>query len=102
MPFLEFHPRTFSAFSVSAHAPAQSGVYGISNASKWIYIGSADNIRDALMGHLQQTDPSILKQHPTGFVFELCDRGQRPQRQDRLIQEYEPICNRHWSAHGKV
>ena len=77
------------------YAPVASGVYGISNAREWIYIGQADNIQDALLNHLQDLSTSLLERQPTGFVFELCDGARRPARQDRLVFEYEPVCNRH-------
>jgi hypothetical protein len=95
MPFEQIFPRSFTAVSVREHAPTASGVYGISNAIEWIYIGETDNIRDTLLGHLRELDTSLLKRQPTGFVFEVCDRAKRPARQDRLVLEYEPACNRH-------
>lgn len=88
-------PHAFSIGSVRAQAPAASGVYGITNRNEWIYIGEADNIRDRLMEHLADDLGSDIHSHaPTGFAFELCDRGARADRQDRLVQQYEPICNR--------
>jgi excinuclease UvrABC nuclease subunit len=100
MPFSEHFPRSFTTSSIREHAPALSGIYGISNAAEWIYIGEADNIREALLGHLQDSGTALLARRPTGFVFELCQREQRHSRQDRLILEYEPTCNRHWSRHA--
>jgi hypothetical protein len=99
MPFDPPFPRTFTAVSVREHAPALSGVYGISNAGEWIYIGESDNIQAALLLHLQELSTALLKRLPTGFVFEVCERTRRPDRQDRLVLEYEPTCNRHWSRH---
>lgn len=97
MPFDQYIPRPFTAGAVQTHAPAASGVYGISNAREWIYIGVTDNIQGALFGHLQ--DPaSLMKREPTGFVFEVCDMARRMARQDRLVLEYEPVCNRHSSG----
>ena len=75
------------------------GVYGISNAGEWIYIGEADNIREALARHLRESNTPLLQRQPTGFVFEVCDRAMRSDRQDRLVLEYEPTCNRHWERH---
>ncbi len=72
--------------SIRAHAPNTSGVFGISNDREWIYIGESDNIQLALLAHLHD--------QATGFVFEICDRAGRFSRQDRLIFEYEPTCNR--------
>ena len=75
-------------------APIASGVYGISNAREWIYIGEADDIQGALLAQLADVHTSLMKREPTGFVFEMCQRAHRPIRQDRLILEYEPVCNR--------
>jgi hypothetical protein len=94
MPFEHHIPRPFSLLAVQTYAPSTSGVYGISNAREWIYIGAADNIQDALLGHLQQLDPTLVRRQPTGFVFEVCDGVRRLARQDRLVVEYEPACNR--------
>lgn len=99
MPFAQCFPRSFTASSVREHAPNASGVYGISNASEWIYIGETDNIQAALFGHLGELDTPLRSRRPTGFVFEVCDRAKRTSRQDRLIKEYGPTCNQHWLAH---
>jgi hypothetical protein len=94
MPFDQRIPRPFSLVAVQVYAPSTSGVYGISNAREWIYIGATDNIQNALLGHLQQLDPTLVKRQPTGFVFEVCDGVRRLARQNRLVLEYEPACNR--------
>lgn len=94
MPFDQLFPRSFTASSVRRNAPALSGVYGISNATEWIYIGETDNIQEALLEHLRDQETSIRKLHPTGFVYEICERARRSGRQDRLILEYGPAKNR--------
>lgn len=94
MPFEQFTPRSLTVFSVRANAPAASGIYGVSNAREWIFIGATDNIQASLLNDLQQGDSALLKRGPTGFVFELCDVARRLARQDRLILEYAPVCNR--------
>jgi hypothetical protein len=99
MPFDQLIPRPLTPVAVHAYAPTASGVYGISNAREWIYIGETDNIQGTLLSHLQDSDTSVMKRQPTGFVFEVCDRARRPVRQDRLVLEYEPTCNRHSSLH---
>src|SRR5689334_8375751 len=96
MPFDSFHPRSFTPISVRANAPVASGIYGISNAQEWIYIGESDNIQASLMHDLQHGDPTLLQRHPTGFVFEVCDAAGRRDRQSQLIVEYAPVCNRRW------
>jgi hypothetical protein len=93
MPFDQPTPRSLTRVSIRANAPVASGIYGISNAREWIYIGETDNIQGSLLSHLQELDTSLMKRRPTGFVFEVCDRANRPVRQDRLVVEYEPTCN---------
>jgi hypothetical protein len=99
MPFNPAFPRSFTTSSIRDYAPALPGIYGISNATEWIYIGESDNIQEALLGHLQELGTPLLTRRPTGFVFEICEWTRRSARQDRLILEYEPTCNRHWSLH---
>jgi hypothetical protein len=94
MPFEQLIPRPLLPVAIQMYAPAASGVYGISNAREWIYIGETDDIRDALLTHLREGNTALMRRQPTGFVFEVCDRAKRPARQDRLVLEYEPACNR--------
>ncbi len=101
MPFEQIVPRPFMAHAISAYAPCTSGIYGISNSREWIYIGVADDIQAALFNHLQERETQLMNRQPTGFVFETCDRARRPGRQDRLVLEYEPICNRHAPGAGR-
>src|SRR5690349_13652186 len=101
MPFEQFIPRPLTSVAVHAYAPTLSWVYGISNAREWIYIGETDNIRGALIAHMQELETSLMRLQPTGFVFELCDRATRPTRQDRPVLEYEPTYNRRAPRHPK-
>ena len=100
MPFEQLTPRPFTSAAVQMYAPVASGIYGISNAREWIYIGSADNIQIALLDHMEDLGTSLMKRQPTGFVFEVCQGARRSTRQDRLVLEYEPVCNRHVSRYG--
>ncbi|MBI5084897.1 MAG: hypothetical protein HZB13_09920 [Acidobacteria bacterium] len=93
MPFDQPFPRSFVDSSVRQFAPAASGLYGISNASGWLFIGESDNICESLLAHLRDSGASLFQQRPTGFVFETCDPGARAARQSRLIFEYNPSCN---------
>jgi hypothetical protein len=65
MPFKQFVPRPLTPVAVNAYAPAASGVYGISNAREWIYIGETDNIRGKLLAHLQEPETSLMMLQPT-------------------------------------
>lgn len=94
MPFEQRLPRPFTPRTINDHAPASSGVYGISNAREWLYIGQTEDIHGALLAHLQDTSTSLMKHAPTGFVYEVCAGGSRLARQERLVREYGPSCNR--------
>ena len=94
MPFDRFVPHAFSLVSVQRNAPASSGVYGLSNAREWLLVGEADNIKAALLRHLQETPTPLLEREPTGFIFELCVSCDRLARQEELLQEYQPVVDR--------
>lgn len=93
MPFRSPMPHSFQAHSILAHAPPYSGVYGISNAREWIYIGQTDDIRSALLQRLEEAG-SYQAQVPTGFTFEVCEPVVRTVRQARLVYEFNPVENR--------
>ncbi len=82
--------RVFKMGSVVRDAPATSGVYGLSNARDWIYIGATGNIKAQLLDHLQRTLPggSVA----TGFFYELWSPEERVARQEQLIRELHPVC----------
>jgi hypothetical protein len=81
----------FKAGFVERDAPAASGVYGLSNSQKWIYIGATDNIKAQLMMHLQETTRLPQGLVITGFFFEKCTPEDRVARQDRLVRELRPV-----------
>ena len=87
-------PHSFSGVSIRAHAPSAPGVYGISNARQWIYIGEAEDIRERLLEHLTENSTGIKGYVPTGFSFEVCDSHTRTERRSRLIAQYDPVHNR--------
>ena len=91
MPFNRFVPHAFSLVSVQRNAPGLPGVYGLSNAREWLLVEETDNIKAALLGHLQETHTALLEREPTGFTFELCVSCNRAARQERLTQEYQPV-----------
>jgi len=94
MPFQQLTPRPFNSNSIQMYAPVASGVYGISNAREWIYIGATDNIQIALRDHLADRQTWLMMRAPTGFVFEVCEGARRLSRQEQLVLEYGPSGNR--------
>ncbi|MCU1235780.1 MAG: hypothetical protein JWP63_3747 [Candidatus Solibacter sp.] len=95
MPFEGYGGFSFSPASVQRNAPPLPGVYGLSNADQWIYVGSTANVQAALIAHLRERDTPLSRLSPKGFTFELCDAGQHAGRQSRLVGELTPVCNRH-------
>ncbi len=94
MPFHNTAAHCFSAVSVQRNAPALSGVYGICNNREWLFIGVADDIQAALLQHLRETGSLLQLRMPSGFAFEVCSPAERVVRQNRLIVEMKPACNR--------
>ena len=93
MPFPGFRRHSFTQFSIRQNAPASPGVYGISNALEWIFVGSTDNLQSALMTALKGSGSTILSREPTGFMFDPCGAGECDTRRDKLIAELRPACN---------
>lgn len=94
MPFGNHGNRSFTRTSVNKNAPAASGVYGLSDARQWIYVGETANIQAELFKHLQSPNPFLREHAPSGFTFELSTAEHRQERQNRLVLELEPIGNR--------
>jgi hypothetical protein len=98
MPFEQITPRPFTPDGVRVYAPRAPGMYGISNAREWIYIGHAGDIQATLLDFLRDPGSALMKTRPGGFVFEVCDESRWVTRLDRLVLEYEPSFNRHSSG----
>ena len=69
------------------------GVYGLSNAREWVFVGAADDIQAALMVHLRECNTVLKSRAPTGFTFEVCHPSQSAARVSRLVKELSPVCN---------
>lgn len=94
MPFVNHGNRSFTMISVGKNAPAASGVYGLSNAHQWIYVGEAANIQAELIKHLHYPGAFLREHTPSGFTYELSSPEQRIERQNQLVFELAPIGNR--------
>ena len=82
---------SFKQDAITQHAPTTSGVYGLFNSRHLIAIGSAANVRDALLHHQRQTDFRFSRFEPSGFTFEICAPDRRDTRAQELVREYRPI-----------
>jgi len=92
MPFENCFGRVFTAVTIQREAPEASGVYGISNSHRWLYIADTENIRASLMGYLAD-NAANSQDAPAGFSFELSPAYSRTARRDRLIAELTPLRN---------
>jgi hypothetical protein len=94
MPFENHGNRSYTPISVHKNAPAASGVYGLSDARQWLYVGEATDIRAELLKHLQHPEQFLRENAPSGFTYELSAPGSRVDRQNQLVFELKPIGNR--------
>jgi hypothetical protein len=94
VPFSFPSPRAFCVRAIQAYAPCAPGLFGLSNARKWILIQQADNIQDALLRLVSERNGMVNGLNATGFVFEPCEIHAQAARQDWLVLEYEPVANR--------
>jgi hypothetical protein len=97
VPFSHWDERAkyvLSRTSVIRNAPAASGVYGLYNVGRWIYIGHSGNICKVLLGYLSGQMPSVLLWEPKLFSFELCPYKERLRRHRELVLQFQPVCNR--------
>lgn len=89
MAFANSISRRFNRPSVERDAPAMPGVYGLSNAREWVYIGYAADLRAELLS-LVQAAGSNSTGAPTGYSFEICSPAEIEGRCRHLISELKP------------
>jgi len=83
----------FAYAGVGQKAPEASGVYTIYTAARWIYVGEADDIRQSLFRHLNESTPCMTRFGPLSFSFELSPAGERVDRWRTLAAELKPACS---------
>ena len=94
MPWNNPDGYAFARASIQVNAPEQSGVYALYNDHNWIYIGESQDIQARLIQHIDGDNPCITSYAPPTFSYELSAANQRVARQDQLIGELLPLCNR--------
>jgi hypothetical protein len=90
----ESNPYPLNRTNVLHNTPEASGVYGLLNDNRWIYIGQCPNVQKALLKYLGGKMPYVLQFQPRVFVFDLCSPRNRIARQKELAQIYRPVCNK--------
>ena len=99
MPFARHSGYSFRTFSIRTNAPSDGGIYGLCNADGWIYIHAVDDIRAALLDHVNERNPHPDFGSVTGFTFEICGAAQRSQRCSDLVEELHPIVRERSLSH---
>ena len=94
MPFQNVGNRAFTETSIRKNAPAAPGVFGLSNAREWIYVGQSVNIQAELLELLDDPPPFFHEHVPAGFTFERSAAAKLIERQNQLVMELEPVGNR--------
>jgi hypothetical protein len=84
---------SFTPASIRQNAPPLPGIYALSNAREWVFVGEAEDVQAALRAHLGAPGIRLRSAAPTGFTFELCGTTARHARIARLILELSPSCN---------
>ena len=85
--------RAFTLMSVVRDAPAASGVYVLSNATEWVYVGESENIQASLMRYLQTPGSLLMELRPTGFSCEICGESERKLSKQMLVSDLNPVAN---------
>lgn len=78
-----------------SNAPNSEGVYFLSKSASddgIIYIGRADNLRERLFQHPDPENPCLEKKDISYFAYEVTNNSK--EREEELIGEYDPECNR--------
>ena len=69
-----------------AHAvPSASGVYGIIEGERYLFVGDSWNLRSRLMDLATVLAPEL---GPVSVIFETCSDAERPLRRSVLNQEF--------------
>jgi predicted GIY-YIG superfamily endonuclease len=98
MPFPEQPDQEFTEERILRLPEGESGVYGIFNAARWIYIEQTQDLRARLLEHVRMQSAEyvrILGERPTGWCAEFAAAPQIDYREAALIREFQPRCNQH-------
>jgi hypothetical protein len=82
---------SFTQLSIFLQVPAKSGIYALHNSTRCIYVGETDNLRKTLQQHLRGDNPWITLWEPNGVYVEPWPEGERQERKNRLVSEFNPI-----------
>ena len=74
-------------------APEREGVYLLGDEDQdVIYVGMAENLKDRLSQHPDPDNSCLQRKNIRYFAFEVTSNSE--EREEELIEEYDPECNR--------
>jgi hypothetical protein len=91
VPFPKQTAKAFTRANILALKPGRMGCYGLFGDRRMIYIGQGD-IRARLLGHINGDKPCISSNAASHWVEVVTDHMDYEEK--RLIQEYNPCCNK--------
>ncbi len=90
MPWSAKFGLRFAGSSIHTNVPPRPGVFGIYNATGWLFIAKSTDLRNSLHNCFVQRNYLWPDSGPSGFTFELCDPSECEERRDQLVLEYSP------------
>jgi hypothetical protein len=90
VPFNDRNPKPFNRSTIMLLAPSQTGVYGLFNSVRPVYVGRGE-IRQRLLDHLNGDNSCITRNNPTTWLYEVTWNDEA--REKELILECQPSCN---------
>lgn len=90
MAFPPQTPRAFTRENILQINPGQTGVYGLFDSTRWIYVGKGD-IRTELLRYSNGENPLIARWRPTHWVDWVTSNADSVEKQ--LILELNPVAN---------
>ena len=102
MPFAQSPAYVFSAEGIRECAPERSGVFALFTPTEWVYVGAADNVRQALFDLLNASGTSLESYQPLSFSSEEAEGSERTLRRDAMIAELRPAWNSRAAAAARA
>ena len=82
---------SFNPDVICSCVPEASGVYGLFNFRRQLYIGESENIQAALLRHLVDRSVPGRRYRASRFSFQLCSADERKRKAAELIEQFRPV-----------
>lgn len=89
MPWQDPEGFAFDRITIALHAPNETGIYGLFDGERWVYIDRAENLREALFEHLETRHGGSRGNAARRFGYVVCASAECEERLRGLIMEYQ-------------